>query len=245
MTHDSFIPSNLPLYFQCLRVPCEVGTGVHPRYGNFRTLQQIYEPETRERATRLYWDPIEKVQADTYDPWEERGRFFRIKDGDVGSLIDFLQSVGFLQSSALGGDPAESTMLVTDPDGQYHTARYISEIDISTIWATRRMIENSLRDLNKHTGHLIDFTARITLVKGQPKVTITTCTFLDSLLLTLAVDRVQKAKVRKCARPDCRILFSSATAHNRKFCSWNCGHIEAVRNSRKRAKKAKRTRKEL
>ncbi len=195
-----------------------------------------------QRNTRVYWQPKVVGQADTYDPWEQRGRFFQIKEDDDGSLLEFLRFVGLFKSPEMGSSSQGDTVLVTSPDGLHHNAQYMAEQAIGTIWATRRLIENSLRNLNKHTGGLIDFTARIILVKGKPRVTITTCTFLDSLLLTLAVDKVQKAKVRKCARPDCGILFSSASAHNRKFCTWYCGHIESVRKQRRDAKRARKER---
>ena len=150
--------------------------------------------------------------------------------------------LNLFKSPQMGSASEGDTVLVTSADGLHHNARYTSEEAIGTIWGIRRLIENSLRNLNKHTGGLIDFTARIILVKGKPRVTITTCTFLDSLLLTLAVDKVQKSKVRKCARPDCGILFSSVSAHNRKFCTWYCGHIESVRKQRREAKSARKER---
>lgn len=236
MTHAFYIESNIPLFFQCLRVPCEVGTDPHPSLPlwKLKTLATL-TTKASERPTRLYWHPNGKEKADTYDPWEERRRFFQIADGDDESLIEFLRSVGFFQSPVLGSDPNERKDFVTGPDGQRHAVRYISEMEISAVWAFRRLIENSLRDLTKHSGRFTDFTARITLLNGAPRVTITTCTFIDSLLLTLAVDRVQKAKVRKCERPDCRVLFSTATRHDKKFCCWNCGHLESVRKQRRAA----------
>jgi hypothetical protein len=200
-------------------------------------LLQESKSNTSKRPVNLYWYAT-RGQADTYDPWEERGRFFRIREDDDEALINFLQSVGLFKAPELPGGPNEKNIyLVTDPGGMDHTARYTPEMTISAVWSFRRLIENSLRDLGKHTGQYTDFNARMILVKGQPKVLITTCTFFDSLLLTLAVDKVEKAKVRKCARPDCETLFSTATAHGKKFCCWNCGHLESVRASRKRAKK--------
>jgi hypothetical protein len=240
MTQQKLIPSNLPLYFQCLRAPCEVGTGAHSRWAKLTALQQLREAKTPERATRVYWLPKVGAQVDSYDPWEQRGRFFQIKEDDDGALVEFLATVGFFKSSDFGNASEEETMLLASADGLRHSARYSSEETLESIWATRRLIENSLRNLNKHTGGLIDFTARIILVKGKPRVTITTCNFLDSLLLTLAVDKVQKSKVRRCSRPDCGIPYSSASAHNRKFCTWYCGHIESVRKQRREAKISKK-----
>ena len=66
---------------------------------------------------------------------------------------------------------------------------------------------------------------------------ITTLTFIDAMKLTLVVDAVSGAKVRKCARTDCRTLFTFTGGHKRKYCSWYCGHIESVRKSRKQARK--------
>lgn len=241
----NLIPSSLPVYFQCLRVPCEVRTSPRPHrtpgLEKLEMLRALMKPGTHTKPVNLYWYTTE-LEADIYDPWEERARFFRIKEGDNEGLIKFLQSVGLFKSPELPGDPDEHTSPVTDPDGLHHTARYTSEMAISAVWSFRRAIENSLQNLRRHTGRYKDFDARIILMQGQPKVLITTCTFFDSVLLTLAVDRVQRAKVRKCARPDCEALFSSVSAHAKKFCCWYCGHLESVRKQRRNAKRAKKQR---
>jgi predicted RNA-binding Zn ribbon-like protein len=245
MTHEKLIPSNLPLYFQCLRAPCEVETKLRPRHSRLGALQHLMESRAGkkidEQATTFYWSP-EDAPAETYDPWEWRGRFFRIKEGDNESLIDFLRAVGLFAAPLLGSDPSEHSTLITAPDGQNHVVRYMQEMRIESVWGLRSMIENSLRELSKHTGKFADFNVRILLAKGRPRVTITTCTFYESLLLTLAVDRVERAKVRKCARPDCGILFSNTSAHKRKFCTWYCGHIESVRKQRREGKRHRKER---
>lgn len=53
--------------------------------------------------------------------------------------------------------------------------------------------------------------------------------------MTVTADLLDKAKFKTCARPDCGQPFKVESSHDRKFCSRSCGHVEAVRRSRKAA----------
>ena len=85
-------------------------------------------------------------------------------------------------------------------------------------------------------GELSDFQARILRENKEPRVVITTTTVMDAVLLSMVVDHVKKARVQKCARQDCGIVFTSDTRHTKKYCCRYCAHIESVRRDRQRKK---------
>jgi hypothetical protein len=228
------ISSNLPIYFQCLRVPTEwtraIATNALARYAH---LMNSSKEESHGDLLQVHRAP---GVATTFDPWEMRNKFFRLKPGDSEALISFLQTAGLFEAAGrtfLGKEPnAEKRAITTTNDGQFET-RYLEKMSEEHIWGLQRLLNGALRNLAGHTGKYSDFQVQIVHAKGGPKVILTTTTFLDSLLLTLAVDKVQGAKVRKCARPDCGVLFSTTGGHKRKYCQWYCGHIQSVRKQRK------------
>jgi hypothetical protein len=57
-----------------------------------------------------------------------------------------------------------------------------------------------------------------------------------ALRMTVTADLFEEAKFKTCTRPDCRQPFKVESNHDKRFCSRACGHIEAVRRSRKAAK---------
>jgi hypothetical protein len=54
----------------------------------------------------------------------------------------------------------------------------------------------------------------------------------SALRMTVTADLLNGAKFLTCARPDCGQPFKVNSKHARKYCSPNCGHMEAVRRSR-------------
>lgn len=60
-----------------------------------------------------------------------------------------------------------------------------------------------------------------------------------ALRMTVTADLLDQAKFKTCARPDCGQPFKVESNHDKKFCSRTCGHLEAVRRSRKATKTMK------
>jgi hypothetical protein len=58
-----------------------------------------------------------------------------------------------------------------------------------------------------------------------------------ALRMTVTADLLEQSTFKTCARPDCGQPFKVESKHEKKFCSHACGHLEAVRRSRKAAKK--------
>ena len=69
--------------------------------------------------------------------------------------------------------------------------------------------------------------------KGGPFAAINTLTATEMLIAATHVDLLCGAKFANCKRKDCGIPYPVTSRHKRKYCSWDCGHIVAVRNSRK------------
>jgi hypothetical protein len=172
----------------------------------------------------------------SFDPWEKRNEFFRRDATDFPGLLRFLNSVGLFEKAGQSYKfETMSSILVPDTRGAHHRIEYPEQITAKHIWEMRRLLERALKDRSE-IGEYADFEVRLVRIKGQPRVVLTTTTFLEALFLTLTVDRVQAAKVQKCARPDCGVTFAVSSRHERKYCDRYCAHIESVRRDRERKK---------
>jgi|SRR5580704_8245987 hypothetical protein len=56
---------------------------------------------------------------------------------------------------------------------------------------------------------------------------------LSAIQATILIDLVRNVKFQICARPDCATPFPLTSKHEKKYCSWYCGHFESVRRGRK------------
>jgi hypothetical protein len=78
-----------------------------------------------------------------------------------------------------------------------------------------------------------DFSIRLT----SPLRLQVRCNFVrDAIIAANYLDKLQDIRSDECARRDCRRVFNRESGHQRKYCSSDCAHLEAVRRSR--AKKA-------
>jgi hypothetical protein len=236
------IEANLPLYVQCIRMPAEWRRATHMDTPNKRLAELAFQDPHQQDGDLLQVSPS-SGELETYDPFEKRSEFFRLAKGDTDALLTFLQSVGYFGASVRLSDSSKQSTAGRAADGLLYFAEYEPKVSESHIWAIRTLFENSVRT-GKHSGQHTDFPLRIVTVEGRPRLVVTTTTFEDALALTLSLDAVRRAKRRKCARPDCEVPFTFTGDYSRKYCGWYCGHIESVRKSRKRAKKAKRDQKE-
>jgi hypothetical protein len=261
MTQLKLIEANFPVYFQCLCVPVEWRRSIK-RQTSANSLRSVLllastpheQIEQQDgdllEVERVY--PVTSVagaatkgheffRATSFDPWEKRAEFFRLEQGNTDALLIFLRSIGLFERPRIMDDESPVTKtLLSAQDGLLHEAPYVSQISEEHIWAVRRAMRGSLKALEQHSGEYDDFQVRfLRSTGGKSRLVLTTSTFFDALLLTLSVDQLQGAKVRKCARPDCGVLFSTTGGHKRKYCAWYCGHIESVRRSRREIRKRK------
>jgi hypothetical protein len=68
---------------------------------------------------------------------------------------------------------------------------------------------------------------------------IETTDALSAILATIEVDHLRGAKFGACARPDCPRFFEIESKHKRKYCGQYCAHLESVRRTREKQRKAK------
>jgi hypothetical protein len=251
---QKLIPANLPLYFECLCVPVEWRQVTKLNAAKLTTRQRknldktvpLSSPITgpaRLRDPKELDEDLLKVRVLTnklgftlpptsFDPWEKRGEFFALKMDDSKGLLAFLNAVGVFQSDE--GD----TISVRVDKAMSSQVTYPEFVSAADIWDARRAVEVSLQKGlgSPEIGDYVDFQVRLTRHRGEPRGVLTTTTFMDALLLTLTVDRVLDAKVQKCARADCGVLFAVSGGHERKYCDRYCAHIESVRRDRERKK---------
>ena len=230
---------NLPLFFECLCIPVEWRQAISKPAAKTITLASLKGDllEVMSISTGTSEKPMPQ-----FDPWEKRGEFFRLKNNDTEGLLRFLRSVGLLQRTGLGniGEGVEQSTKASSGRGMPFEVNYSPQVRASNIWGLRELIKGSLETGSDELGDWSDFQTRIVRTKDGPRIMLTTTTFVDAMLLTLNVDRVLRAKVRKCARPDCPALFSITEKYKKKYCTWDCGHVESVRRQRRRAKQMKR-----
>lgn len=227
---SGLIPVNLPIHFQCLRDRVEWYWEAKPR-SRLYTLAFGGEPRIDDRDC-FRVRPI-AGKATTFDPWEKRDEFLRLRKGDNDALLSFLNTVGLLGVFTVSEE--DKVCRMKGPDGISYSANYQPCNEVQEIWHIRRLIQGSLENLSSETGEYGDFKLRLATLRGTARATITTTTFLEALTLTLRIDRLLGAKVQKCSRPDCGVTFTVASGHQKKYCTWYCGHLESVRKQRRTA----------
>ncbi len=67
-----------------------------------------------------------------------------------------------------------------------------------------------------------------------PHLAVTTSSALDAIGVLIKLDKLQGIEYKWCERSDCPNSYRIETRHKRKYCSPECAHIVAVRNSRAR-----------
>jgi CGNR zinc finger len=60
----------------------------------------------------------------------------------------------------------------------------------------------------------------------------------DAILAAIYLDKLANVTSSMCHRPDCGVVFNHESKHQRKYCSSDCAHVEAVRKSRQRKGRA-------
>jgi hypothetical protein len=152
---------------------------------------------------------------DSFDPWQKRDQFFSLKRDRPDALVSFLNTTGLFDRGYSQG----------------------SKIPLGFVWGLR---DRAMRCLTEKAppDWSEDFEVRLEGDKQGARVVFTTRTLMDAVMLSITTDLIRKLKVSKCARPDCAVPFTT-TDLRKKFHSWYCGHIEAVRRERKKERRAK------
>lgn len=217
---SQIIPVNLPIRFQCLRVPAQwqIDTG------------DCYGPDD----DRPFIAKFTQSTVSRYDAWEKRNEFFRLKEGDNESLLNFLNSVGVWNRFGpdddrdMQEDPYEFTQEGCHFVVEEQPWRYAEDF-----WNVRKQATIALSSKTRLDAlGQFDLPTRLVLKRTGSYFLICTVAFRDALFATIMLDHAEGAKVLKCARPDCGIVFTANNRHKRKYCTWDCAHLVAVRKSR-------------
>ena len=190
---------------------------------------------------------LEAFKVKEMDAWERREAFFAIPENDSEKLRDFLESTGL--------------WFENEPDIQGHWSKDVERhvergnpmpLDVAGLWAFRASLLRSLTNqkafketyapllsrpdtglgMLKESESGIVFPMRLELTNvASGAITLTGA--YEALLATVFFDIASGTRFKTCARPDCRKPFPVESKHKKKYCEWNCAHIETVRRNRK------------
>jgi hypothetical protein len=175
--------------------------------------------ENPASTTLRYRFVEQEKKCDAFDPWQLRDEF-------LGWKIEDWQAFFYMAGGWSGGG-------------------YITQDDF-TEW--QRLLREALvrpaRDWNALAaqfapGKVSKLTGPLQMLfDWKSKVPVAKVILTDSLtamIATIQVDALQGVEFRVCARPDCKNPPFRIEARQKIYCSADCAHLVAVRNSRKRA----------
>jgi hypothetical protein len=140
----------------------------------------------------------------------------------------------------------EAALRFLNATGAFHNLQGFDSLE--DFWAWKHLLRSLLKspprrwasltaDRGQNKLTIIEsrrFQSRLDWQAHPPVISLFAWLTLPAVLGTIHLDHLRKAKIRFCARPDCRKEFELETRHRRKFCSQYCAHIESVRAMRKR-----------
>lgn len=91
-----------------------------------------------------------------------------------------------------------------------------------------RFDRRKVRQLWEPLPITFDWTSRVPIARIKP------FSALKTIVATIQLDRLRGAQFKFCARNDCRRVFELESHPNRIYCDYECAHLVAVRNSRRR-----------
>src|SRR5438552_5971552 len=168
-----------------------------------------------------YYDDHPK-QPEVLDAWEVREMFFSIPSDPIALKL-------FLEWT-----------------GRFATRYYPRhDIKLTDIWEWRTLLKQALarpdwkrletnfdsRKVERLANH--ELSLFLSLRENRHSAVVRTHTTLDAMISTVQVDILLGAKYRWCARPDCRVkIFRVTSAHKRKYCTYDCAHLQSIRKKR-------------
>jgi len=195
------------------------------------------------------------VKTELIDGREMRRRFQRLQH-TPGASLDFLNAIGVWSAYEHNGKPLGSGhSAINGPVGSRYFNGYAMPIDLDQLWAEQRTLDSQLRkpsllksqlgpgpgdDASPYHKAIHALTTRfqnelplhVEWRKSKPIAVIETITGRELLTATTHLELIQGAKFKVCQRPDCAIMFPVISKRARKYCTYNCAHLMAVRNSR-------------
>jgi hypothetical protein len=207
------------------------------------------------------------LHPDRLDGWELRNRFFRLKfdKRNEASVLEFLNDVGVWNAvldNKVSSASAGKKIMVGAFGSRYFNGRALSLVlaDLQAEQDCWRGLLTKHDALKAHFGpppassatpakqatfaletqFFNELHLHFEWRRGEPRGVIETITGREMLIATIHLDLLRGGKFQVCKRSDCAIPFSAESKHKRKYCSWDCGHIESVRRARKRERKRRK-----
>jgi hypothetical protein len=159
------------------------------------------------------------------DPWKLRERFLNLKHSD-DQLLRFLNDIGTWDNS-LG--PFR-------PENIWSWQNAIKHMLLQPNRKWQGIVAQYLNPYVGFQGVAAYLDCEFTLSDEAFWLQLIPLGCLGALIGTVLLDRSERARFRVCARDDCRQLYRLQSRHKRKYCSYDCAHIESVRSDRKRKK---------
>jgi hypothetical protein len=163
--------------------------------------------------------PLPKADA-WLDGWTIRDRFLRLQRSE-SALLKFLRWAG-----------------------KFPHFRFIDDFEISDFWAWQDIFRKALVQKNLlwrkefrgfYPGIFTNrrYDVQFFFEEIKSKAVIEAECGLYAIGATVELDLMSEAEFKWCARPDCPVkIFKPKTRHQTKYCSYECAHLQSVRNAR-------------
>jgi CGNR zinc finger protein len=201
------------------------------------TWEQIEGIEDQEVAWEFIPEPTRSPAE--LDPWSVRKEFLELKHDQRAKLEEFLKSTGaFCWINDYRPLREEEIWVIQGIlQKELLKPRAAAPARPSDDWSW------SFADTIRKRISAYELNVVIRLQDGELVGLMQESTTLDAILCTIVVDRVRKFRFKICARSECGKIYELTSRHRRKYCSFDCAHLVAVRSSRARLERASSKRK--
>jgi len=187
-----------------------------------------------ESELPMYQDDGQVCNRQSYDPWAVRDLFLEQRSEE--DFLKFLNQTGCffrpkrLEPGLFGYSAMQEwqklvrVFMKLRPE---NWSKYIDQLYREHHTFDVSMIGRVLRETRR-------IPTEINWDRDKPSARMRLHDTVSALLTTIQLDHMRGVKYKFCARPDCRKPFRIRSAHNRIYCSQECGHLQSVRAVRER-----------
>ena len=157
-----------------------------------------------------------------------------MKLGSVGDVLEFLKRTGFSYYSGRIDSPCEAL---------YGEIKLIQRLlRDAAVMSLEKWPSLSARYGETYARYLL-YTPKFEMEWNArpPFAWCKTSNGLEAFGVVLRLQKLQGIRFRYCLRSDCGQIYEVTTKHPRKYCSFSCAHLVAVRNSRERREMGERS----
>lgn len=175
--------------------------------------------------TKLYERRGDWLEGKHYDAWQVRNAFLNLKTD--AEFLQFLNSTGYFSLKLKNGvwsiphlkkwQDVIRILVNKSPDDWLAWLKK-HEKDVRQQWVA----------LSQHERLPVAF--RWQGKKRFLMFRVDDC--LSAILASIYLDQLRGVRIGFCARPDCRKEFEIGGHKNKKYCSFDCAHVEVIRRGR-------------